>query len=158
MGGGNSKSVQIDHIVVSPYGVFVIETKNYRGWILGGENSEYWHHVFYKSKYLFYNPIKQNKSHVKFLCYLLKYCGTIPIIPIVVFNDTAELKCYVKNHIVINRCDLIKCISSYRNVVLNNWQVNSIIEIIKRNNITPDKQMMKRHIKYVQNKRGGFVN
>ena len=36
----NGYSTQIDHIVVSPYGVFVIETKGYKGWILGGENSD----------------------------------------------------------------------------------------------------------------------
>ena len=45
----NGRSTQIDHIVVSPYGVFVIETKGYKGWILGGENSEYWTQVIYKS-------------------------------------------------------------------------------------------------------------
>lgn len=38
----NGYSTQIDHIVVSPYGVFVIETKGYKGWILGRENGEYW--------------------------------------------------------------------------------------------------------------------
>ena len=37
----NGRSTQIDHVVVSPYGVFVIETKGYKGWIFGGENSEY---------------------------------------------------------------------------------------------------------------------
>ena len=56
----NGRSTQIDHIVVSPYGVFVIETKGYKGWILGGENSEYWTQVIFKSKHQFYNPIKQN--------------------------------------------------------------------------------------------------
>lgn len=59
-------STQIDHIVVSPYGVFVIETKGYKGWILGGENSEYWTQTIYKSKHQFYNPIKQNAGHVRF--------------------------------------------------------------------------------------------
>lgn len=37
----NGRSTQIDHVIVSTYGVFVIETKGYKGWILGGENSEY---------------------------------------------------------------------------------------------------------------------
>ncbi len=46
----NGRSAQIDHVVVSPYGVFVIETKGYKGWIMGGENSEYWTQVIYKSK------------------------------------------------------------------------------------------------------------
>lgn len=41
----NGYTTQIDHVVVSPYGVFVIETKGYKGWILGGENSDYWTQV-----------------------------------------------------------------------------------------------------------------
>lgn len=66
----NGRSTQIDHIIVSPYGVFVIETKGYKGWILGGENSEYWTQIIYKSRHQFYNPIKQNEGHVRFLRYL----------------------------------------------------------------------------------------
>jgi len=38
------KTCQIDHVVLSIYGIFVIETKNYKGWIFGGENSEEWLH------------------------------------------------------------------------------------------------------------------
>lgn len=34
-------TTQIDHIILSIYGIFVIETKNYNGWIYGGEESEY---------------------------------------------------------------------------------------------------------------------
>lgn len=84
----NGRSTQIDHIVVFPYGVFVIETKGCKGWILGGENSEYWTQTIYKSKYQFYNPIKQNEGHVRFLRHLLKCSVDIPFIPIVVFNKT----------------------------------------------------------------------
>ena len=39
-------TTQIDHIVISPYGIFVIETKNYKGWIFGHENSEEWNKVY----------------------------------------------------------------------------------------------------------------
>ena len=46
----NGYSTQIDHIVVSPYGVFVIETKGYKGWILGRENGEYWTQTTDKTK------------------------------------------------------------------------------------------------------------
>ena len=49
---------QIDHIVISIYGIFVIETKNYTGWIHGNENSEYWIQTIYKKKTKFRNPIK----------------------------------------------------------------------------------------------------
>ncbi|MED4785238.1 nuclease-related domain-containing protein [Brevibacillus choshinensis] len=39
---------QIDHVIVSEYGIFVIETKNYKGWIYGDEDSQYWTQVIYK--------------------------------------------------------------------------------------------------------------
>ncbi len=74
----NGRSTQIDHIVVSPYGVFVIETKGYKGWIFGSENAEYWTQNIYGHKTQFYNPIRQNEGHVKFLSYLLKNIGYAP--------------------------------------------------------------------------------
>ena len=52
----NGRSTQIDHIVVSPYGVFVIETKGYKGWILGGENSEYWTQTITRANISFIIP------------------------------------------------------------------------------------------------------
>lgn len=53
---------QIDHLVVSNYGIFVIETKNYKGWILGNEDSQNWTQVIYKYKNKFYNPVLQNRD------------------------------------------------------------------------------------------------
>lgn len=35
-------STQIDHVVVSEFGIFVIETKNYKGIITGSEFSDKW--------------------------------------------------------------------------------------------------------------------
>lgn len=67
----DGKTAQIDHVVISKYGIFVIETKNYSGWILSNENSRNWTHVIYKTKNQFYNPILQNKGHVKALQDLL---------------------------------------------------------------------------------------
>ena len=46
----NEITSQIDHLIISDFGIFVIETKNYKGWILGNENSEYWTQVIYKKK------------------------------------------------------------------------------------------------------------
>ena len=40
-------TTQIDHILVSRYGIFVIETKHYKGWIFGDENSKNWTQVLY---------------------------------------------------------------------------------------------------------------
>lgn len=60
-------SSQIDHLVVSVYGIFVIETKNYNGWIYGGEHAEYWTQNICGNKYQLYNPILQNAGHVRAL-------------------------------------------------------------------------------------------
>jgi restriction system protein len=60
-------TTQIDHVVVSPFGIFVIETKNYEGWIFGDENSRQWTQVIYGKKSRFQNPLHQNALHVRAL-------------------------------------------------------------------------------------------
>lgn len=86
------RSSQIDHVVVSVYGIFVIETKNYSGWIHGGEHSEYWTQSIYKSKTQFRNPIKQNWAHIYALKEALPDYKKATYHPIVVFAGSAELK------------------------------------------------------------------
>ncbi len=60
-------TTQIDHVVVSPFGIFVIETKNYAGWIFGDETSRNWTQVIYGRKNRFQNPLHQNALHVRAL-------------------------------------------------------------------------------------------
>lgn len=141
----NGYSTQIDHIIVSPYGVFVIETKGYKGWILGGENSEYWTQTIYSSKHQFYNPIKQNAGHIRFLRHMLKSDVDIPFIPIVVFNNDAELKVHIEKSIVVNRCRLKHAILQYRTSVLNKETVDWIIRTINQNRVIADKEKLKLH-------------
>lgn len=88
----NGESSQIDHVIVSLYGIFVLETKNYQGWIFGGEKSETWTQVIYNTKTRFRNPIKQNWSHIYALKEILQEFPSLPFIPIVVFAGTARLK------------------------------------------------------------------
>lgn len=141
----NGRSTQIDHIVISPYGVFVVETKGYKGWILGGEYSEKWTQVIYKSKYQFYNPIRQNEGHVRFLQNLLKTSFEIPFIPVVVFNNEAELKICIEDHIVVNRRDLKRVIKRYKTVVLNSKQISWIVQTIQKNSAVANREGLKRH-------------
>ena len=57
---GSLKTTQIDHVLISVYGVFCIETKNYKGWIFGNARHKYWTQVIYHRKQKFYNPLWQN--------------------------------------------------------------------------------------------------
>ena len=65
-------TTQIDHIVVSQYGIFVVETKNYSGWIFANENSANWKQTIYHCKHSFQNPIIQNQHHIRALSDNLK--------------------------------------------------------------------------------------
>jgi restriction system protein len=65
-------TTQIDHVLVSVYGIFVIETKNIKGWIFGEANTDRWTQVIYGKKRQFQNPLKQNYRHTKCLSEYLK--------------------------------------------------------------------------------------
>ena len=74
----NGYTSQIDELVLSEYGIFVIEIKNYKGWIFGNERSENWTQVIYKEKFTFRNPIKQNWSHIYALKNVLSKYSVYP--------------------------------------------------------------------------------
>ncbi|MDE5812802.1 MAG: NERD domain-containing protein [Muribaculaceae bacterium] len=61
----NGKTSQIDHVVVSTRGIFVIETKNHAGRISGSEQAQYWQQHLHSQSRGFYNPILQNRSHLR---------------------------------------------------------------------------------------------
>ena len=100
---------QIDHILVHPYGIFVIETKNYRGNITIDSDTGYWY-LENKKKVRISNPLLQNKSHMYMLYRVLD--GSYKVIPVVVFVNNNAPKTNIKN--VINIKDLLLFIYSYK--------------------------------------------
>jgi restriction system protein len=66
-------TTQIDHVLVSRRGVFVIETKHYKGWIFASATSPQWTQVLYRKKFKFQNPLHQNLKHVKAVQALLDF-------------------------------------------------------------------------------------
>ncbi|ABI56480.1 nuclease-related domain-containing protein [Alkalilimnicola ehrlichii MLHE-1] len=84
-------TTQIDHIFVSRYGIFVVETKNMKGWIFGGERQAQWTQKIYKKTFKFQNPLRQNYKHVKALESAL---GVPPehIHSVVVFTGASRFK------------------------------------------------------------------
>ncbi len=96
----SGKTTQIDHVVISPYGIFVLETKNYRGYITGSEQGEKWTQ---NKKYSIYNPLKQNYGHMKTLAELLELPEEI-FVPIVVFSVEANVKVQSKKSYIRHNC------------------------------------------------------
>lgn len=124
----NGYSVQIDHVVISQYGIFVIETKNYTGIIYGNETSDKWTKNMFGYHYHFANPIKQNRSHVKALANL--FCISIDsFIPIVVFLHGAELQCNTQST-VIYAGQLLEVINDYCHPVMTSSDVQRLVTIL----------------------------
>lgn len=142
----NGYSVQIDHVVISPYGIFVIETKNYTGWIYGNDDSDQWTKNMYGHKYHFGNPLKQNYSHVKALADL--FCMSVnSFIPIVVFLHGADLRCNTSGT-VIYAGQLLEEIYSHRQQVMTLSDVQRLTTIL--NNATIEtKETRKEHLNKV---------
>ncbi|MFH1639738.1 MAG: NERD domain-containing protein [Chloroflexota bacterium] len=63
----NNGTTQIDHVIVSKYGIFSVETKDKTGWIFGDPHQEEWTQVIYNKKFQFQNPLRQNYRHTKTL-------------------------------------------------------------------------------------------
>jgi restriction system protein len=84
-------STQIDHVIVSPYGLFAVETKDKTGWIFGDANRELWTGVIFKKRYSFPNPLRQNYAHTKSLSEYLGV-GHEKIHSLVIFWGDCEFK------------------------------------------------------------------
>ena len=87
----NNETHQIDHIVLSKYGIFVIETKNYSGIIKGNKYSNEWVQILGKNKYYFKNPLFQNYGHIKSLSNVLNMDEKY-FISIICFSNRSQLK------------------------------------------------------------------
>lgn len=85
-------TTQVDHILVSRFGVFVIETKNYNGWIFANAQHANWTQVLFNKKSQFQNPIFQNFRHLKAVRALLDFLPADCIKSLVVFTGSAEFK------------------------------------------------------------------
>ncbi|MBO4572509.1 MAG: NERD domain-containing protein [Clostridia bacterium] len=127
----NGATSQIDHIVINPRGVFVIETKNYSGEIYGSENQREWTQVlaYGNVKNKLYNPLKQNATHVY---NVKKIVGNLPVYSLVVFaqNNTEHIE--AKN--VIPLSSLKSALSSGKSV-LSQKQMESAYHLLLNNKV-----------------------
>ena len=85
-------TTQVDHILVSRFGVFVIETKDHKGWIFANAKQANWSQVLFKRKFKFQNPIFQNIRHVRAVQDLLDFLPAEAVKSVVVFTGEAKFK------------------------------------------------------------------
>ena len=104
---------EVDLIMISQSGIFVIESKHYSGQVSGNRNEQYWKQTR-RNKEInrFYNPIRQNESHC---LYLSEYLGLnkSKFLSYIVFSDKCEFKNMpksTKKYRILHRKELLRTI------------------------------------------------
>ena len=131
----NDGTTQIDHIIVSRYGVFCIETKNMAGWIFGNEQDEQWTQTIYRNSYKFQNPLRQNYKHVKTLESLLSLQDN-PVYSIVVFNGGATIKTPMPENVTYT-LGFPRYIKSYKKHIFTGTEIAHFCKMISLNRMEP---------------------
>ena len=128
----NGGTTEIDILMICSSGIIAFESKNYSGWIFGSESNKNWYQTLPAGrkgrKESFYNPIMQNRSHIKHLKAFIE--SDVPIQSMIVFSD----KCILKSIDLTSR-DVI---------VLNRYKVHYAVKSIcgyTPNNILKDEDI-----------------
>ncbi|MEN6537883.1 MAG: nuclease-related domain-containing protein [Bryobacteraceae bacterium] len=141
---GNTVTTQLDHVVVSDYGIFCVETKSYDGWIFGSANQRYWTQQIYRHKERFYNPLYQNFAHRKAVEALVKpIYPAVPVVGFVAFPYAGKLKISGTDCVGYAR-DVVSKISEYTRPVISAADRARICEVLARANIQ-DKESLRLH-------------
>lgn len=121
-------SSQIDHLVVSKFGIFVIESKDYKGWIFGSKDQDNWTQSLPggKNKFQFQNPIRQNWSHIMSLKLLMPSIPENAYQSVVVFTDSCEFKTDPIENVVHSE-EIISCIQKQTEIKLSEENLHLIL-------------------------------
>lgn len=142
-------TTQIDHVIVSKYGVFVIETKNMKGWIFGSSNQKIWTQKIFKHSSKFQNPLHQNYKHVKTLEALLNLNDN-QIHSLVVFIGDTTFKTEMPDNVTYGG-GYIRFIKSRKTVVLSDIEMNKVIQRIESGRLARSFKTNREHVKHVKN-------
>ena len=148
---------EIDVLVVHKKGIYVIESKNYSGWIFGSENQQQWTQMLNKNaKERFYNPIRQNKTHIKALSEYLQIEPS-KMKSYIVFSERCELKKVPENtdqYVITKRnylLDLINRDMTDKQDILTNEEIDESAR--KLEPLTNASQEVKdKHIENIEKK------
>ncbi len=119
---------EIDHLIISPFGLFVVELKRRSGWIFGNEKDKFWTAVHFSDRFRFQNPLHQNYGHLKALEEVLGI-GLDKMFAIVVFRGSFEFKTPVPNNVLFD--DFASWVVGHKEVLIDPTEVARIVASIK---------------------------
>ncbi len=141
-------TTQIDHVIVSRYGVFVIETKNMKGWIFGSPQQKTWTQKIYRHTTKFQNPLHQNYKHTQTLQAALEL-DPEKIFPVVVFIGDSAFKTAMPDNVVYAGA-YIRFIKSKTQPILSDGEVLAICTRIQMGRLKPSIRTHIDHVKHVK--------
>lgn len=139
----NKGVTQIDHVVVSEFGIFVIETKNYKGVIIGSPDADKWKQKLGNTTNNFYNPLRQNYGHIKAL-QTLTGLPESAFISIIAFSLDAKLRVDDAEGRVVYFNKLTTAIKGHQEKLLTTEQAAAACEAINAGDIE-SKEVMEKH-------------
>ena len=145
-------TTQVDHIVVSPFGVFVIETKNMKGWIFGSEKQAKWTQTIYRTKHSFQNPLRQNYKHTQTLAQLLNLPAEL-FHSVIIFTPNAELKSSMPTNVGHLKA-MIAFIKSFKTILITPEEQLEIEKLISNISLKRGLKTNKDHVSYLESKHG----
>lgn len=154
MDGGTT---QIDHILLSRFGVFVIETKDYSGWIFGSESDAKWTSVHFRRKYKFQNPLRQNYKHLLAVRSQLEFVPPEAIKSIVVFSGNAQFKTYVPPS-VVHIDELIDFVKAHSVELLSLKRMQYAVGKLETVRLALSKQTDVDHVENLRSRFGRIVD
>lgn len=132
----NNGTTQIDQILVSKFGVFVVEVKAYKGWIFGNEKDAIWTQSIYDNiTNTFQNPLRQNKKHLNAVQTATRISKN-KIKSLIVFSGECKFKTELPDNVVRGGEDYINYILQYNNVILSDSEVEKIFTTILNNRLS----------------------
>lgn len=140
---------QIDHIFVSKYGVFVVETKNMRGWIFGKQYDKYWTQKFPRSTYKFQNPLRQNYGHIKAIQNLVPNIPEETFISVIAMCGEHKIKSELPEN-VTRGAWFVKYIRTHKSEILTEAQIIEISAAIKSSMLPKTKETKRLHVSNVR--------
>jgi len=141
-------TTQIDHILVSSKGIFVLETKNMKGWIFGSEKQRHWTQKIFKHTSKFQNPLHQNYKHTK----TLSSCLDIPdskIFSVIVFVGDSEFKTEMPENVTYAG-GFIRYINSKQETILSATEIRLAIQKIETGRLKPSIKTHREHAQHVK--------
>jgi restriction system protein len=141
-------ATQIDHVFISRFGVFVVETKHVQGWIFGNENHRRWTQVIYGNKRQFSNPLRQNYKHVKAVEQALGLDEST-VHSVVVFTANTTFKTRMPPY-VTQGWRFVDYIKSFCKVVFTDEQVVHLASELNRKTLSKSHILRVDHVKLLR--------